>query len=75
MKKIKTKFEVGDKVMLDLTDGCPYDEQIPEEMVVFIKVCQKTDVITKVKVWEDGNVQCTTKLFGELNEGWLRKVK
>lgn len=38
-------FKVGDKVKLN---GCPFDEQIPEEVMEYAKVASKTMVVKRV---------------------------
>lgn len=40
------QFKIGDKVILK---GCPYDEQIPEELDKFVKIASKTQIVTDIK--------------------------
>lgn len=43
-------FQVGDKVKLN---GCPYDEQIPEEMLIYTFLVTQTLTVTEVCVPDD----------------------
>jgi len=45
-----TLFKVGDKVKLD---GCPFDEQIPEEMLMYTFLVVQTMNVTRVSKPDD----------------------
>lgn len=67
---MNNKFKIGDKVILK---GCPYDEQIPEEMEKFIELASKTQTITAIKdVDEAGTTGQWVKT--DLEPVWMDKT-
>ena len=73
-------FKVGDKVRLD---GCPFDEQIAQELIRYIEVKDRIQTVTKVGFpgdldapWDDnpqlGRQWVKTDLMTDWTEaGWF----
>lgn len=67
------KFKVGDLVKLD---GCPFDEQIPAQLLVYLCMKDKTHAITAVCIPEEtgtsGQWIKTNLLNGWYDKAWFK---
>lgn len=71
-----TDFKVGDKVILD---GCPFDEQIADDLLEYIEVKDQVQVVTRVRrVTEEGTsgqwIQ-TNSMPNWTDKAWFKRAE
>jgi hypothetical protein len=69
-------FNIGDKVKLT---GCPFDEQIVEELLMYTFLKDKIQVVTEVMVPEEENTSNqwikTNHIADWIDYAWFEKVE
>lgn len=69
---MKNKFKVGDKVILN---GCPFDEQIVEEMEEYIPLVGKVQVVTELGIRDEGHLLRTNKMKDWTADIWFKSAQ